>query len=148
MSALDNKAVIRRFMEAVNNGTWREAFDALFTTTCVFHEPRPGAPPRLAAGPQGARDYAAAGFAAFPDLQWTVEDQLAEGDKVMTRLTQRGTHRGEFMGIAPTGKHVTFTAVLVSRVEEGKIAETWVYVDTMGLFQQLGAFPQMAQSGT
>ena len=147
MSALDNKALMRRWVEALNNGTWREAFDALFTTTCVFHEPRPGAPPRLAAGPQGARDYAAAGFAAFPDLQWTVEDQLAEGDKVMTRLTQRGTHRGAFMGIAPTGKHVTMTGINICRIEEGKIAEMWQNLDTLGLMQQLGAIPQMAQTG-
>ena len=147
MSALDNKAVHRRFMEAINNGTWAEAFDALFTTTHVFHEPRPGAPPHLAAGLQGAKDYAATILAAFPDSRVTVEDQIAEGDQVTTRYTARGTHRGEFMGIAPTGKHATVTGITISRVEEGKMAETWTYVDTLGLFQQLGAFPQIAQAG-
>jgi predicted ester cyclase len=86
-------------------------------------------------------------IAAFPEPQATIEDQIAEGDKVMTRFTARCTHRGEFMGIAPTGKHVTFTGLFVSRFEEGKIAETWMYVDTLSLFQQLGAFPQIAQAG-
>jgi predicted ester cyclase len=147
MSALDNKAVHRRFVESVSNGTWAEAVNALFTTTHVFHEPRPGAPPRLATGPQGAKDYVATLLAAFPDAQLTVEDQLAEGDKVMTRYAYRCTHRGAFMGIAPTGKHVTGTVVFISRVEEGKMAETWSYPDTLGLFQQLGAFPQIAEAG-
>ena len=147
MSALDNKAVHRRLVEAANNGTLAEAAEVLFTATHVWHEPRPGAPPRLAIGPQGTRDYAATLFAAFPDLQTTIDDQLAEGDKVMTRWTQRGTHRGEFMGIAPTGKHVTVTGITISRIEGGKMAETWTYVDTLSLFQQFGAFPQIAQAG-
>jgi predicted ester cyclase len=85
--------------------------------------------------------------AAFPDQHSTIDDQLAEGDKVATRATIRATHRGEFMGIAPTGKHVAFTGILISRVEEGKMAETWTYVDTLGLFQQLGTFPQIAEAG-
>jgi predicted ester cyclase len=92
MSALDNKALIRRWVEALNNGTWAEAADALFTTTFVVHDPMAG--PRLAAGPQGMKDFQAPYFAAFPDVQFTMEDQIAEGDKVMTRWTARGTHRG------------------------------------------------------
>ena len=150
MSALDNKAVIRRLVEALNtgpHGTWPEAFDAVFATTFVLHDP--SAPPGLPPGPQGVKEYLYdPWFAGFPDSQITIEDLIAEGDKVVARATFRGTHRGAFMDIAPTGKHVTFTAVLISRVEEGKIAETWVYADTLGLFQQLGAFPQMAQTGT
>ena len=145
MSAPDNKALIRRWVEAMNSGTWRQAADALCTTTFVLHDPM--APPGLPAGPQGMKDYVAPYFAAFPDLQWTVEDQLAEGDEVMTRFTQRGTHRGEFMGIAPTGKHVTVTGIAICRVEEGKMAEAWQNLDTLGLLQQLGAIPQMAQGG-
>jgi steroid delta-isomerase-like uncharacterized protein len=150
MSALDdNKALVRRLVEAGNtgpHGTWREAFDALLTTTFVLHDPF--APPGLPTGPQGMKDYVYdPWFAAFPDAQVTIEDQIAEGDKVVARFTMRGTHRGAFMGLAPTGKHVTLTGIGIFRVEEGKIAEFWENVDVLGLLQQLGAIPQMAQTG-
>ena len=149
MSALDNKALVRRWFEALNtgpHGTWREAFDALVATTFVLHDPF--APPGLPAGPQGLKAYAYdPWFAGFPDSQMTIEDLIAEGDKVVYRGTIRGTHRGAFMGIAPTGKHVTFTGIAIFRVEEGKIAELWQNLDTLGLLQQLGAIPQMAQTG-
>src|ERR671937_1760846 len=134
MSALDNKALFRRWFEAVNtgpHGTWREAADAVYATTFVLHDPF--APPGLV-GPQGVKDYLyEPWFAAFPDSQWTIEDLIAEGDKVAARFTLRGTHRGEFMGIAPTGKHVTMTAIGICRVEEGKFAEAWENVDALGL---------------
>jgi predicted ester cyclase len=149
MSALENKALFRRLAEALNtgpHGTWPEAFDAVCTTTFVLHDPM--APPGLPPGPQGLKDYAYVPFfAAFPDMQITIEDQIAEGDKAAVRVTIRGTHQGDFMGIAPTGKHVTITAIGIYRVEEGKIAETWQNLDTLGLMQQLGAIPQMAQTG-
>ena len=146
MSALDNKAVIRRMVEAVNNGTWREVADAVYATTFVLHDPF--APPGLPTGPQLMKDYVYdPWFAAFPDAQLTIEDLIAEGDKVVGRFTMRGTHRGAFMGIAPTGKHVTMTGINICRIEEGKIAEMWQNLDTLGLLQQLGAIPQMAQGG-
>jgi steroid delta-isomerase-like uncharacterized protein len=149
MSALDNKSLIRRVAEALNtgpHGTWREAFDALFTTTFMLHDPF--APPGLPSGPEGLKDYMYdPWFAAFPDAQVTIEDLIAEGDKVTLRATVRGTHRGQFMGIAPTGKHVTMTGITIFRVAGGKIAEAWQNLDTLGLMQQLGAIPQMAQGG-
>ena len=135
----------RRFVEALNNGTCAEAANARCTTTFVLHDP--AAPPGLAAGPQGLKDFLAPYFAAFPDLKITVEDQIAEGDKATTRWTLRGTHRGELMGIAPTGKHATVTGITIWRVEEGKMAELWQNWDALGLLQQLGAIPQMAQAG-
>src|ERR671936_687275 len=123
MSALDNKALFRRWIEALNNGTWREAADAVYTTTFVLHDPL--APPGLV-GPQGAKDYLyEPWFAAFPDAQFIVEDLIAEGDKVVYRATLRGTHRGAFMGIAPKGTHVTTTRIGIVCVSEGKIAEFW-----------------------
>ena len=143
MSALDNKAVIRRAVEALNNGTWREAFDTLVATNFVLHGFM--VPPGLV-GPQGVKDYVYEPWlAAFPDAQFTIEDLIAEGDKVAARATLRGTHRGEFMGIAPTGKHVTLTSISINRIEEGKMAEMWDNSDVLGLLQQLGAVPQMAQ---
>jgi steroid delta-isomerase-like uncharacterized protein len=145
MSALDNKAVVRHWFEALNNGTWAEAADALYTTTFVIHDPF--APPGLV-GPQGLKAYAyEPWFAGFPDTQATVEDMIAEGDKVVARYTMRGTHRGAFMGIAPTGKHVTLTSISINRIEEGKMAEMWDNSDVLGLLQQLGAIPQTAQGG-
>ena len=145
MSALDNKALIRRWVEALNNGTWAEAAGVLFTTTFVLHDPM--APPGLPAGPQGMKDYVAPYFAAFPDLQFTVEDQIADGDRVTTRYTGQGTHRGELMGIAPTGKHATATGITIFRIEEGKMAQMWQNWDALGLMQQVGAILQMAQTG-
>jgi predicted ester cyclase len=136
---------MRRWIEAVNNGTWREAADTLYTTTFVGHTPY--APAGLAAGPQGAKDVVAALSAGFPDYQLTVEDMIGEGDKVTARYTVRATHRGAFMGIAPTGKHVTLTSISINRIEEGKMAEMWDNSDVLALLQQLGAIPEMAQGG-
>ena len=79
--------------------------------------------------------------AAFPDIQLTVEDQVAEGDKVVTRYTLRGTHKGEFAGIAPTDKQVTFTGIWIYRIEGGKIVERWGNSDRAGLLEQIGAIP-------
>jgi steroid delta-isomerase-like uncharacterized protein len=79
--------------------------------------------------------------AAFPDIQDTVEDVVAEGDKVVVRWMSRGTHEGEFMGVAPTGRHVTFTGMRLFRIAENKIAESWVNIDERGLQEQLGTVP-------
>jgi len=78
---------------------------------------------------------------AFPDIQDTVEDIVAEGDKVVVRWTSRGTQQGEFMGVAPTGRHVTFTGMRLFRIAENKIAESWVNIDERGLQEQLGTAP-------
>jgi steroid delta-isomerase-like uncharacterized protein len=84
---------------------------------------------------------------AFPDAHWTVEDLIAEGDKVVTRYTFRGTHQGELMGIPATGRVVTYTGIYISRLAGGKFVEDWVSFDALGLMQQLGAIPQMAPGG-
>ena len=76
---------------------------------------------------------------AFPDIQDTVEDIVAEGDKVVVRWTSDGTHQGEFMGVAPTGRHVRFTGMRLFRIAENKIVESWVNIDERGLQEQLGA---------
>jgi len=78
---------------------------------------------------------------AFPDIDSTVEDIVAEGDRVAFRYTWRGTHQGEFMGVAPTGKKVSILGITIVRIAGGKIAETWALDDTLGLMQQLGAIP-------
>ena len=83
---------------------------------------------------------------AFPDLHFTVEDLIAEGDKVVARLTVRGTQQGAFMGIPPTGKHVTVTGIDINRLAGGKSVEHWLNMDTLGLLQQLGVIPAPGQA--
>jgi predicted ester cyclase len=84
---------------------------------------------------------------AFPDLHFTIEDQLAEGDEVATRLTAGGTHKGVFMGIPPMGKQVTVTGIAISHWVGGKSDEVWINLDRMGLLQQLGVIPAPGQPG-
>jgi steroid delta-isomerase-like uncharacterized protein len=78
---------------------------------------------------------------AFPDAQITVEDQIAEGDKVVTRWTGRGTHQGEFMGVPPSGNRVEIAGMTLDRFSRGKIAESWTNYDALGMMQQIGAMP-------
>jgi predicted ester cyclase len=83
---------------------------------------------------------------AFPDLHFTVEDMIAEGDKVVARITMSGTQQGAFMGIPPTGKHVAFTAIDINRIAGGKSVEHWWEMDALGLMQQLGVVPAPGQT--
>jgi len=78
---------------------------------------------------------------AFPDLHWTVEEQLSDGDRVLTRFSWTGTHRGTFLGVEPTGRRVSVWGMVIDRVESGLIKETRFLMDTMGLMAQLGAIP-------
>jgi len=84
---------------------------------------------------------------AYPDTHFTIEDQIAEGDTVVTRWTARGTHKGPLMGIPPTGKQVTVTGISIGRVVNGKTVEGWSNYDTLGMMQQLGVVPAPGQPG-
>jgi steroid delta-isomerase-like uncharacterized protein len=135
MTTEDNKALVRRFYEeGVHNPA---LFDELLASTYVLHFP--GSPP--IAGIEQAKQLMTAYASAFPDLQLTTEDMVAEGDKVAIRNTWRGTHHGAFQGLPPTGKHVTFSGSDFFRIVGGKIAEQWADLDSLGLMQQLGVFP-------
>jgi len=92
-------------------------------------------------GPQAERQFIVTALTAFPDLQFEAEQLVAENDLVMCGLTARGTHRAEFMGVPPSGRHVDFQSVDTFRLSDGKIAEQWVVMDALGLLQQLGAIP-------
>jgi steroid delta-isomerase-like uncharacterized protein len=87
-------------------------------------------------------------FTGFPDLRFTIEDQLAEADKVVTRWTFRGTHQGPFQGIPPTGKQVTITGISIFRVANGKGVEVWTDADYLGMLQQLGVIPTPGQASS
>jgi steroid delta-isomerase-like uncharacterized protein len=145
MAPVENKAIYRRVIEEVWNKGNLSVMDELFAPDVVTHDPAgPGGEMR---GREAARQFITANRAAFPDLRLTIEDQIAEGDKVVTRFTARGTHRGKLLGIAPTGKQVTTTAIIINRYTGGKIAESWINGDNLGLLQQLGVIPRMAQAG-
>ncbi len=129
MSVEGNKAVVRRLLNEVWNRADLAVADQIFDAAYAAHEQASVPVVR----------------AAFPDSHHTIEDLIAEGDKVVTRFTWRGTHRGEFMGVAPTGKPVTITAIDMVRIAEGRIVEHWAQADFLGLLQQLGALPPPGQ---
>jgi steroid delta-isomerase-like uncharacterized protein len=140
MSAEENKAAVRRFLEGVNRGDL-SAVDQFVTDDVVYHH----APPGLAAGKEGYRQLMSMYLTAFPDLHLTVEDLVCEGDRVAARLSGRGTHRGDLMGIAPTGKTVAADSITIMRFAGGKLAEEWEQVDLLGILQQIGAVPAPGQ---
>jgi steroid delta-isomerase-like uncharacterized protein len=143
MSTEENKALVRRFDEEVWGKGNLAVADELLATNFVLHAP----PPEVAPDLEGYKQWVSTARTAFPDLQTTIEDMIAEGDKVVTRWTVRGTHKGEIMGIAPTGKQVTMTGISIDRIEGGKIVEEWNEMDMLGMMQQLGAVPPPKQAG-
>jgi len=142
VSEEDNKAVIRRWIEAYNNRDMQAEADVL-APGYVAHVP---AAPGPLEGLEAWRKFTAPFVEAFPDLRLTVEDILSEGDKVAARVAFHGTHRGEFQGIAPTVKEVAFSSIEVNRVVGGKVEEHWVELDLLGLMQQLGAIAEPEHS--
>ena len=137
MSAEENKASIRRYVEEAWNKGSVDIIDELMATHYARHMAI-SAPPLTREG----QKQRILGFRrAFPDLRLTIEDMVAEGEKVSFRLTLRGTHQGEFMRVPPTGKQIVVGAVDVARFEDGKVAEQWGQTDMLGLLQQIGAVP-------
>jgi steroid delta-isomerase-like uncharacterized protein len=132
----ENKAVVRRWVEAFNEGNI-DAVDELLTDSYVRHDPNS---PEVR-GPEEEKQLIAMYRSAFPDLHFTLEDMVAEDDRVTTRLGISATHKGELLGIPPTENRLSFTAMELYRLKEGKIDEQWVNVDTLGMMQQLGAIP-------
>ena len=140
MSAEENKALWQRYIEELDKGNMA-IIDQLVAPNCVSHYPDG----LDISGLDAIKEQTAKFYTAFPDFQHVIEDMIAEGDKVATRFTDRGTHKGEFMGIAPTGKKVSFTAIGICRITEGKLVEAWVDYDALGLLQQLGAVPPLGE---
>ena len=133
MSLEGNKALVRRFVEEVQNQHNLDAINELFSPNFVDHSGMTS-PPYV----EGTRALFAETFAAFPDFYIEIHQQLAEGDQVMTRKTLHGTHRGPFMGIPATGKEVAVTFVDIFTVINGKITEHWTEGAALGILQQLG----------
>ena len=138
MSAEQNKVSIQRWVEAAwNNGNLAMA-DEIYSADYVVHDP---------AGPihgtEALKQFVSTFRTGYPDLHAAIEDMIAEGNKVVWRYTVRGTHKGEFMGITPTGKSITLTGILISRFANDKVVEDWNNYDALGMMQQLGAIPSM-----
>ncbi len=135
MSAEENKVIVRRLLYEVWSSGKLDLADEIFTSNFVRHGPALEGEVR---GREGFRRLVTMYRATYPDLRVTAEDQVAEGALVVTRWTARGTHRGELMGIAPTGKQITVTGVIIDRVAGDKVEAEWAYYDALGMLQQLG----------
>ncbi len=138
----DAKQIVRRLIEEPWKGNW-DVIDEYVAPGYVGHDP---AEPEPIRGPAGVRANIEKYLAGFPGGGITVDDQIAEGDKVATRWTGRGTHTGEMAGISPTGKEVTVSGLTLSRLENGMVVEEWTTWDTLGMLMQLGAVPAPAQA--
>ena len=130
---------MNRFLEELDKDL--TAIDIFFTPNCLAHLPGSSEPTNR----EGFKQFATLLYAAFPDLHHTVEDQIAENDKVVNRVTARGTHQGYFQGIAPTSRQITIADIFITRIKEGKVIELWAQFDALGLLQQLGVFPPIGQ---
>lgn len=137
MSLEENKAKNRRFYEEVINQKKLEVLDELIADDYVEHLLPPGVPP----GREGLKIFISVLHAAFPDGKLTIDEMVAEGDTVATRLTFHGTHTGEFQGIPPTGKKVTVPALDMIRIIDGKAVEHWGGPNQFALLQQIGVIP-------
>lgn len=138
MSEKQNKAIVRRFVEEIFNRGNMSVADELMAPDFVEHEELPPGIPR---DREGVKQMTTMMRSAFPDFKATIEDIIAEGNKVVIRMTWSGTQKGEFMGIAPTGKSVSIGVIDIIRIADGKLVEHWGQMDSMGMMQQLGAIP-------
>jgi steroid delta-isomerase-like uncharacterized protein len=136
MSTEDNKALARRYVEEVFNQKNLATVDELNTPDFVLHNAS-----TTIQGREPYKQYLSMLFTAFPDLHMTIENMIAEGDIIAERVTLRMTHKGDYMGIPPTGKQATITAIYILRFANGKGVEVWANSDDLGAMQQLGVIP-------
>lgn len=136
MSDNANVSATKRFGEIVNTGEL-DAFPEVVAPGCVDHDPAPGQGP----GPEGFRTFFSGLRTAFPDLKVEPQTLLAEGDQVGFAYKVTGTHRGDFMGVAPTGKGIEVRGMQIGRFEDGKMVERWGSSDELGILKQIGAAP-------
>jgi steroid delta-isomerase-like uncharacterized protein len=137
--ATDNKTFVRSTVEEMWSTGNAKLIDEHMAPNYVLHKPPTGFSPDR----DGLKGILQAMRSAFPDLRMTVEDVIAEGDKVVQRRLYQGTHKAELFGIPATGKSVSVSQIIVSRVADGKFVEEWAETDFLGMLQQLGVFPAM-----
>ena len=137
MTLETNRRVMRRFTEFINTASEKLATE-LISPDAIFHVPGRSEPMR---GPAGYLAIIGMMRGGFPDIQWTLEETVAEGDKVAARFIMRGTHQGSFFGVTPTGKAIEVQAMNIYRLSDGQIVEERGQPDMLGLLQQIGAAP-------
>lgn len=135
MSTDENKLLVRDFVGRVINDRDLDAAGTYVAEDVVEQVPFPGQGPGLS----GLKDVLRGLFAAFPDMHWTIDEQMAEADKVLTRFTWTGTHEGEFFGVPASGRTVSVWGMVIDRVEHGRIKDTRILMDALGLMRQIGA---------
>ena len=136
MSSEENKTLGRRIVEAINSGNLT-TIDEVFAPGYVDRTPFPGSTPDREGYKQSLTEFRA----AFPDFRYTIDDEIVAGDKLVHRLTGRGTQKGEFQGVPATGKQATWSEIHIGRVVNGKVVEHWGLLDQLGMMQQLGLAP-------
>jgi steroid delta-isomerase-like uncharacterized protein len=132
-----HKEIVRGFIEEVLNKGNIEASGKFFHDDMVEQVPLPGQGP----GVDGLKTVLRGFSSAFPDMRWTIEEQIAEGDKVVTRFEWTGTHRGTFLGVPATGRPVKVWGMVIDRLQNGKIKDTRIIMDTLGMMMQMGVIP-------
>ncbi len=142
MNTEDNKALVRRFTEEVFNNRNLAAIDEFLASDQVDHTLPPTLPPTT----EGSRQAISTYLKAFPDLHITIDDLVAEGDRVVSRFTSRGVQRGAVGGVPPMGRRIQISSYLTARVANGKIVEMWGLDDRLALLQQLGVIPALLGS--
>lgn len=144
MPVEQDKALVRRFVEEIFNRGNMSVVDEFFAPDFVEHEELPAGIPN---DREGVIQLTTMLRSAFPDFKATIDDIITEGNKVVIRMTWRGTQEGEFMGVPPSGKSVSVGVIDIIRIGDGKFVEHWGQMDSMGMMQQLGAIPAPEESG-
>ena len=142
MSTEENKAIVHQFFEEGPSKGNLSIADTLLSPDFSIHGPLPASP-----GIKGIHEVITTCREAFEHLSVTIEDMVAEGDKVVARFTARGVHKGSFMDLPATGKPITLTGIEIFRIEDGKIIEIWAEANLFGLMQQLGIIPAPGNEG-
>jgi steroid delta-isomerase-like uncharacterized protein len=137
MSNEQHKAAVQNLVEKGFNKKDMSAFPAYFSPALTDH----ALPPGLPGGLEGRTMFVSAFMAAFPDIHIHVDDTVAEGDRLVTRWSAHGTHKGELLGIPATGREVSITGIAIDRFENGQSVEHWEIIDQLSLMQQLGVIP-------
>jgi steroid delta-isomerase-like uncharacterized protein len=141
MSAEQNKVIVRRWVEGGWNGGNLDLVDEFYADDYTLHDPT-----MPVHGRESFKQYVRMYHGVFPDLHFTIEEMVAEGDTVAWRITARGTHKGALMGIPPTDKPVAISATIISRFVDSKWSQDWLNIDMLGMLQQIGAIPAPGQA--
>lgn len=147
MSTRENKELVRQATKEWNGvkgdvAKMRSLYDKYYAPGFIYHDVSGGDMNREEAIQNNVTDVS-----AFPDVNYSIDDILAEGDKTVIRFTMQATHKGTFMGIPATGKQIVVKGVEINKIKGGKIVETWDFLDSLGMMQQLGVIPTLAQTG-